>query len=69
MSKADWTHRSEYILYRHGILPSWADEALADDDAVEINPDPASTSGRSIRYGVNAWRANDRDRRRYLEDD
>ena len=27
----------------------WADEALADPDALRIDPDPASRSGRSVR--------------------
>lgn len=34
---------------RHGIEAEWADEAIADPDALRIVPDPASKSGRSVR--------------------
>ena len=69
----------------------WANEALSDPDALRIDPDPASKSGRSVRtigysasagglvtvitliddgvtYGVNAWRSNNTDIRRYGEE-
>ena len=49
MAKADWTDRGEYMLHRHGIRPEWADEALSDPDAVVLDPDPGSKSGRSVR--------------------
>jgi hypothetical protein len=75
-----------------------ADEAIADPEACWLEPDPASTSGLSVRvigfsggadavltvillpggadpaetadgdwWGVNAWTANERDLRLYLE--
>jgi len=46
---ADWSERGEYMLARHGIQPSWANEALHDPDRVVMTPDPASTSGRAVR--------------------
>lgn len=45
---ADWTHRGEYIAKRD-MTPAIADEALNDDNALVINPDPASKSGVSVR--------------------
>lgn len=54
---ADWTHRAEYIVAKHQVFSAWADEAIADPDRVVINPDPASTSGRSVRiigYSITA---------------
>lgn len=55
--EADWTRRAAYIRFRHGIHPHWANEALADDRAVRLRPDPASKSGLSVRvigYSVSA---------------
>lgn len=49
MEVVDWSYRAEYMRERHGIEVAWANEALADPDALEIRPDPASKSGRSIR--------------------
>lgn len=49
MEVVDWTYRTEYMRERHGIEVTWATEALADPDAIEISPDPASKSGRSVR--------------------
>ena len=69
----------------------WADEALEDPDALCIDPDPVSRSGRSVRtigyspqagclvtvitaeeagatYGVNGWKSNEIDVRRYREE-
>jgi hypothetical protein len=37
------------MLARHGIEPTWANEALDDPDRVVITPDPASRSGRTVR--------------------
>lgn len=96
----DWSKRVDYIRQRHGIEPAWADEAVNDDHAIWLVPDPASRSGHAVRvigysssvatvltvilvaadadpdepsdadwWGSNAWRANDRDRRRYGEAD
>lgn len=45
---ADWTHRGEYIAKRD-LTPAMADEAIADAARIVINPDRASTSGRSAR--------------------
>jgi hypothetical protein len=42
---------------RHGVEPAWADEAVEDDHAVWLTPDPASRSGRSVRvigYSITA---------------
>lgn len=44
----DWRHRGEYIA-KHDMTPLLADEAFADPNRLVINPDPASTSGRTIR--------------------
>lgn len=85
---ADWTHRRDYILRKHNVTPTEANEALADENAIEFRPDYNSKSGNSVRtigystvyddiltvitveedgvtYGVNAWKANARDRRYY----
>jgi hypothetical protein len=48
-ARVDWTRRAEYIRSRHGLEPAWADEAVADDHAVWLTPDPASRSGHSVR--------------------
>lgn len=95
----DWLHRGEYIRtrttrkgnpYETNIEPEWADEAYLDEDAVELDPDPASVKGQSKRtigwsesagflvtvitvrdpqdgrlWGVNAFKSNDTDQRRY----
>ncbi|ACU54569.1 hypothetical protein Afer_1653 [Acidimicrobium ferrooxidans DSM 10331] len=45
----DWQKRAAYIRSRHGIEPGWADEAINEDHAVWLTPDPASRSGRSVR--------------------
>ena len=45
----DWTHGSDQMLDRHGVRVEWANEALADPDALRIDPDPSSRSGRSVR--------------------
>lgn len=45
----DWSERGAYIFRKHGIRASIADEAVADEDAVWLDPDPRSTSGRSAR--------------------
>ena len=52
----DWRHREDYIRTRSArrseetdIDPTWASEAAADPLAQVIDPDPASTSGRSVR--------------------
>jgi len=38
----DWSSRADYVRERHGFGTEWANEALADPDALQISPDPAS---------------------------
>lgn len=45
----DWSKRANYIRSRHAIDVSWADEAVQDQHAVWLNPDPASRSGLAVR--------------------
>jgi hypothetical protein len=45
----DWSYRANYMRERHGIEVEWANEALEDPDALRIDPDPGSRSGRSAR--------------------
>ena len=45
----DWSTRAAYVRSRHGVDPAWADDAVNDDHAVWLTPDPASRSGRSVR--------------------
>ena len=45
----DWRKRADYVRSRHGVDPGWADEAVNEDHAVWLMPDPASRSGRSVR--------------------
>lgn len=51
MCHIGWTgaRRASYIRSRHGVEPAWANEALADDHAVWLTPDPASRSGHGVR--------------------
>lgn len=44
----DWTHRGGYIA-KHGVTPRLANEAWQDPERLVINPDPSSSSGRTIR--------------------
>lgn len=46
---ADWSHRGDYIVTKHGVTPDESDEALADPERIVIDPDYNSTSGRSVR--------------------
>ncbi len=86
----DWSKRGDYIA-KHKMTPEIANEALADENALVPDPDPASKSGVSVRtigrsatlgdlvtvitvtdddgmvYGVNAWRSNLQDIRKYVE--
>ena len=53
----DWSKRAEYVRSRHGVESAWADEAVEDDHAVWLVPDPASRSGHSARvigYSISA---------------
>ncbi|MGI9136560.1 MAG: transposase [Candidatus Nanopelagicales bacterium] len=45
----DWSFRGQYMLLRHWVTPSIANDALADPDRVVINSDYSSVSGRSMR--------------------
>lgn len=45
---ADWSHRADYITKRN-ITVEQANEALADEQRVVINPDYASKSGEGVR--------------------
>jgi hypothetical protein len=45
----DWSKRAEYVRLRHGVEPTWADEAVDDAHAVWLVPDPASRSGHAAR--------------------
>ena len=47
--RVDWTNGAEHMREKHQIEPEWADEAVADDLAVWMEPDPKSRSGRSVR--------------------
>ena len=56
MARVDWEHRGDYIGSRSrrrrgdvDIEPAWADEAVDDEDAAWLDPDPKSKSGRSVR--------------------
>jgi hypothetical protein len=48
-SRIDWSKRADYIRERHQVETAWADEAVVDPDACWLVPDPASTSGMSVR--------------------
>lgn len=45
----DWSKRGEYIVRKHNVTPTQANEALEDPQAVVFNPDYNSQSGESIR--------------------
>jgi len=45
----DWSHRSAYIVRKHGVTADQADEALADDNKVIFTPAYNSKSGTSDR--------------------
>lgn len=49
MQEVDWSKRGLYMWNTHGVRPEWADEALRDANRLVLEPDPASTSGRSVR--------------------
>lgn len=46
---ADWTHRCDYVVQRHGVTPAQASEALDDPSAVIFDPDYNTNNGRSVR--------------------
>ena len=47
--QVDWSKRADYVRARHAVEPAWADEAVADEHAVWLTPDPASRSGHAVR--------------------
>lgn len=47
--RVDWSKRADYVRVRHGVEPSWATEAVSDEHAVWLTPDPASRSGHAVR--------------------
>lgn len=47
--RVDWSKRCEYVRDRHGVDVKWADEAVGDEHAVWLVPDPASRSGHAVR--------------------
>jgi hypothetical protein len=49
IGNVDWKHGAEHMFLRHGITTTEADEAIADEAALLIDPDPRGRSGRSAR--------------------
>ena len=49
LERVDWSQRGDYIRSRHQVEPFWATEAVHDPAAYWRDPDPASTSGASVR--------------------
>lgn len=49
VQRVDWSKRADYIRARHDVRPAWAVEAVNDPAAFWLDPDPASTSGLSVR--------------------
>lgn len=49
MTAVDWTFGEFHMRRRHKVVPSEANEAIDDVDAVWFEPDPKSKSGRSAR--------------------
>jgi hypothetical protein len=47
--RVDWSKRGHYVRTRHAIDPSWADEAIHDEHAVWLVPDPGGRSGHAVR--------------------
>lgn len=47
--RIDWSKRADYIRARHAVDAEWANEAVRDQHAVWLVPDPASRSGHSVR--------------------
>jgi hypothetical protein len=55
--RVDWSKRAGYVRARHAIEADWASEAVCDEHAVWMVPDPASRSGHAARvigYSVTA---------------
>lgn len=49
MFRVDWRYGADHMWTRHQVTVNEANEALGDVDAVWLDPDPKSSSGRSIR--------------------
>lgn len=47
--RIDWSKRADYIRARHAVDAEWASEAVRDQHAVWLVPDPASRSGHAVR--------------------
>ncbi|MDA8393592.1 MAG: transposase [Actinomycetota bacterium] len=47
--QVDWSKRGDYVRSRHSVEADWADEAVIDEHAVWLTPDPASRSGHAVR--------------------
>lgn len=45
----DWQHGAEHMWSGHQVSVEQANEALADDERIIADPDPASRSGQSAR--------------------
>jgi len=45
----DWSERDDYIVAKHKVTPTQADEALADPDRIVFDPDYNTQSGISVR--------------------
>jgi len=45
----DWSHGAAHMWDRHQVTVDQASEALADDERIVVDPDPASRSGVSAR--------------------
>jgi hypothetical protein len=45
----DSSERGDYIVTKHQVTPTQADEALNDPDRLVLDPDPASRSGVGVR--------------------
>jgi uncharacterized DUF497 family protein len=59
VANVDWSFTENHVRQRHGVEIAWIAEALNDPEALVLNPDPASRSGRSIRtigYSISAKR-------------
>lgn len=47
--RVDWSKRAYYVSARHAAEPGWANEAVLDEHAVWLVPDPASRYGHAVR--------------------
>lgn len=49
MLRVDWQYGADHMWVRHQVTTNAANEALSDVEAVWLDPDPKSRSGRGIR--------------------